>query len=214
MLKNYTQLNKMKKEKVLFICPIYNSYPQIISALICQTYTNWELWLIHDGPNNTNLEKIIDGANDPRIKYIIHPQRKNDWGHSLRKWALEAIKLRKVKCEYIVITNPDNYYVPVFIEVMLTGFTNNNIIATYCHKFVHGYLSPQPEGNHRFGVLESKLQLGYLDCGGVMVRKENACAVGWRSLEIYSDWTYFEDLITRFGESAWKKVLGCLFVHS
>ncbi len=33
-------------DKIVFICPIYDAYPQIISSLICQTHKNWELLLI------------------------------------------------------------------------------------------------------------------------------------------------------------------------
>lgn len=204
------------KNSLLFICPIYNSYPQIISSLLCQTNPNWELLLIHDGENTTNLKQLVDSFNDSRITYLEYPIRKNDWGHSLRRWALEEILNKRIGLlsEYITITNPDNYYIPIFVEEMIKGFTNLNIIATYCSHFVHGYLSPNLEGDHKFGVITSDLKLGMIDCGSVVVRKEQACEVGWRSLEIYSDWTYFEDLIKKYGKDKWKKVLGCLFVHN
>ena len=217
---HYREFPKIEKpsqptDSVLFIATIYNSYPQIISALICQTNPNWELLLLHDGPNNTGLYRIVRDANDDRITYIETDTRKQNWGHPLRKKALEDINndIIRTKCSYIVITNSDNYYVPIFIEKMLEGFSSN-ILATYCSSFIHGYKSPQPEGDHKFGVVQSKIELGFIDCGMVMVKKEYACDVGWRDMSIYSDWTYFKDLIDKYGKQRWNKVLGCLFSHN
>ena len=203
-------------KKILFICPIYNSYPQIISSLICQTNPNWELLLIHDGPNSTGLLDIINKYNDSRVRYIELKERINDYGHSLRQYALREIKHKNIKtnCDYVVITNPDNYYIPIFIDEMLKPFKNKKIVATYCSKFVHGYISAQEDGDYRFGTISTKLELGYIDCGGVVIRKKEACEIGWNSLEIYSDWTYFKDLIEAFGEDKWERVMGCLFIHN
>lgn len=206
-------------DRVTIICPIYNSYPQIISSLICQTHKNWELILIHDGENVSGLQEIVTAANDDRIKYIVYPRRLNNWGHGLRNWSLKMMKSGKMSVDsnYIVITNPDNYYVPTFLEYMMQGF-EKDIVATYCDKFVHGYESHQDVQGvntvHKWGVLDSRLKLGWLDCGGVMVRKSVAMEIGWRSMEIYSDWTYFEDIIKKYGAESFKRVNGCLFVHN
>ena len=206
--------DEFPNKAVMFICPIFNSYPQIISSLLCQTNPNWRLLLIHDGPNSTGLEKIIQETNDSRIQYIVHAKRTNDWGHSLRRWALDKIKNLSHDVEFVVITNPDNYYIPTFVQEMTMGFTPETV-ATYCSHFVHGYVCPNKVlGDHRFGVIETELKLGMIDCGGVMARKKYACEVGWSSLEIYSDWTYFSDLIKKYGSARWKKVLGTLFVHN
>lgn len=202
--------------KIIIIATIYNTYPQIISSLICQTHTNWNLLLIHDGPNNTGLKKIVEDTNDPRVIYIETEERKNLWGHNLRKWILEEIKEGKLQQdgEYIVITNADNWYSPLFLSKMLSGFITPKILATYCSSFLHNYLSPQPEGPYEYGIIQSKVELGYIDCGGVMVRKEIACEVGWRSMEIYSDWEYIDDIRYKYGIRSFNKVLGTLFVHN
>lgn len=187
-------------EKVLFICPVFDAYPQVISSLICQTHTDWELLLIHDGDND--LSKYIT---DERITYIKRP-REAKWGHPHRQWALEQIKQGKlgVAAEYVVITNADNYYTPNFLKSLLGGFTNGQV-AAYCD-IVHSYTG--------WGVMQTRLQLGYLDCGGVVVRKDAAVAVGWKSFEHSSDWTYFSEIISKYGAGKWVKVRGCLFVHN
>lgn len=201
-------LKKSSGDKVTFICTIYNSYPQIISALICQTHKNWELILIHDGPNETGIrEHHING--DTRIKYIETETRVGNWGHSLRQWALNEIRdSRLPDTDYIVISNSDNYYVPVFIEYMLKGFHGKHTaVATYCDSITHSYIA--------WKVMQSRFERGFIDCGQVMVKKEVACEVGWNDVESHSsDWIYFSDIAERYDSRNFIAVKGNLMVHN
>lgn len=193
------------EKKVAFICPAYNSYPQIISSLICQTHQNWELFLIHDGPNANGIQQLV---NDPRIKYKETAERVGKWGHSIRQTALENIAEFCPDADYVVITNADNYHVPVYIEKLLKAFeTNPSIVAAYCSDMVHSYKAWQ--------IIPCRLQLGYIDCAGVMIKKEVAKEIGWRDIESHSsDWTYFNDIIKKYGADKWQKVPGCLLIHN
>jgi len=193
--------------KITFICLIYNSYPQIISSLICQLYKNWEMVLIHDGPNETGLKDFIT---DKRIKYIETKERGGKWGHPLRQWALKEVKEGRmaVDSDYIVITNGDNYHMPEYCSYMLEGFTNNpEAVAVYCSDMIHNYV--------HWNVIPCSPKLGYIDCAGVMVRKDVAGSIGWRDIESHSsDWTYFEDIIKKHGIGSFIKIPGCLLVHN
>lgn len=218
--KNYPQPSRLQEHKinfrtikkvsrVTFICPIFNSFPEIISSLICQTHKNWELLLIHDGPNNTGINKYIIAINDPRIKFIETENHAGNWGHSIRKWALDEIKEKRLSenADYIVITNADNYHVPVYCEYMLNGFENNNsAIAVYCEKMVHSY--------QKWNVQNCSLQLGHVDCAGIMIKTEVACQVGWNDFSHSSDWIYFNNIIRRYGIKNFIKVNGCLLIHN
>lgn len=181
---------------ISIICPIFDKYPQIISILICQTYQNWELHLIHDGPN------ILELPDDPRIKYEKVPRLENDYGHTIRReW------LQKVQGEYVLITNPDNFYAPVFLERCLTAFNKHpHAIAVYCNQMVHSYKDWQ--------VIPCSLLRGYIDCGGVMLRTKQAREVGWNSTDHSADWFFFNDIITRFGRKSFVPFRGCYFVHN
>lgn len=193
--------------KITFICLIYNSYPQIISSLICQSYKNWELVLIHDGPNSTGLKEMIT---DERIKYIETEERVGNWGHALRQWALNEVKENRMAADsdYIVITNADNYHVPEYCQYMLDGFINKPAaVAVYCSAMVHSYV--------HWNIIHCTPKLGFIDCAGVMVRKEVAADVGWRDIvDPSSDWTYFEDIIKKYGLPNFVPVKGCLLVHN
>lgn len=180
---------------IAVICPTYQNYPQIISALLCQTYPHWELHLVHDGPGSIELPK------DKRIKFTQTMERSGNWGHSIRRDMLQSIK-----ADYVLITNPDNYLVPVFFERMMEGF-KPGIVATYCSQMVHSYI--------RHGVIPCRLERGYLDCSGVLLKLAEAKAVGWQDVTSHSaDWIFFEQIIKRYGPKSFAKVNGCLLIHN
>jgi len=192
------------KDKVLFICPVYNTYPEILSSLLCQTHQNWELRLIHDGPNTTGLKELIDTINDKRITYIENKERFANWGHKIRQDELK--RLNESDADFVVVTNADNHHVPTYCEYMLKGF-DSKYVAVYCSDMVHSYKAWQ--------VIPCKLQLGYLDCAGVMVRKEVAQEIGWRDIVSHSsDWGYFSDIIKKYGAHKFQVVKGCLLIHN
>lgn len=186
---------------VAFICPAYNAHPYIIESLQAQTHKNWKLYLIHDGPNETGLREAVESYHDERIIYHETENRSENWGHSIRaEW------LQKVEGDYVVITNQDNYHVPVFCEYMLRGFTHD-IVATYCSDMVHSYKAWQ--------VIPCSLRRGFLDCAGVMVRLEKAKETGWNDITSHSaDWFYFEGLIKKYSPRSFKIVKGCLLIHN
>lgn len=201
---------KIAGDKIVFICPIYDMYPQIISSLICQTHKNWELILIHNGSCDSKLKGIISSYADGRVTFIEYPEQTGKWGHVLRQWALKEIKEERLGAgaDYIVITNADNYHMPSFCEYMLKGFRKlHTAVATYCDAMVHNYKAWQ--------VIPCRLQLGFIDCAGVMVKKDIACEIGWRDVDSHSsDWTYFSDIATKYGPRNFVAVRGCLLVHN
>ncbi len=106
-----------------------------------------------------------------------------------------------------MITNPDNYYAPVFFEWMLKPFDGGrDIVATFCSAMVHSYL--------QWNTQLTRLARGHLDCGGVLLKTAQAQAVGWHSLEHSADWFFFEAIIKRYGAAKFVPVRGTLFVHN
>ncbi len=181
---------------ITFICPIYHGYPQIVSSLLMQTNPNWLLWLIHDGPGKVEGLPI-----DDRIQVIYTNERRGNWGHSYR-----AEYLQKVETEFVAITNNDNYHAPVYIEYLVKGFTNGQVGA-YCSDMVHSYV--------KWKVIPCRLERGFIDCAGMVLRTKEAQAVGWNDVVSHSaDWFFFEDLIKRYGRGKFVKVNGCMLVHN
>jgi hypothetical protein len=196
-------------EKVTFICPIYNTFPEIISSLKNQTHENWELYLIHDGPNETGISDLVKSIKDPRIHYTEQEKRVGNWGHYYRQWYLTLIRDGKIAPDTfaIVITNGDNHHTPNFCKDLLAPLVRNGAVASYCSKMVHSYVN--------WGILDCRLERGYIDCAGVMIKKDAACSVGWRDTESHSaDWFYFQDIINKYGADKWVKVEGCMLTHN
>jgi hypothetical protein len=198
---------KSTTQKVAIICPIYKQFPMIIGSMIAQTHKNWKMLLVHDGEDELNIKAYVEFLNDPRIKFEVS-EKVGYYGHPIRQKSLERMKAKELfpDSNYVLITNGDNYHMPTFLEFMLRGFNKDSIVATYCRSMVHDYL--------RYGIIHCKLELGHIDCASVLVRKDIACDVGWKSKEHSSDWLYFKDIMDKYGKGNWNAVDGCLMVHN
>jgi hypothetical protein len=214
--------------KVVIICPIYNTFPEIVSSLINQTHKDWELLLIHDGPNATRLGQLIEFIGDVRIRYWETEERKGLWGHPLRQSSLKDMNVLCPDADFVLITNGDNHYVPHFLEYMLKGFSKNTLI-TYCSQFIHAYESWQKttivenmQQNvknidwevYKYGIIDTRLELGYIDIGCVLVDRKIAIETGWPSFEHSSDWDFINLIIQKYGTNKFKLIRGCLFSHN
>jgi hypothetical protein len=191
--------------KVIIICPVYGDvYPQIISSLICQTYKNWELHLVHDGKATEGFKAFKDLYTDKRIFLYEEPEHSGNYGHSIRAKYLRALSYRS---EYVIISNIDNYYMPVFLEKAIESMqANPRAVATYCSQIVHNYTG--------FKVMNCRLARGYIDAGNVMLKFEEAASVGWNSTDHSADWFFFEDIAKKYGVNSFVRFEGCLFTHN
>jgi hypothetical protein len=190
--------------KVLFVAPVYNYDPILVPALRLQTHRDWELLLVHDGPNETGLEGKIRSIGDPRVRYYCTPDRINDWGHSLRALAMQEIREEPIDGDHVVITNGDNYYAPGFCEQMLQQF-EPDIVAAYCS---------MSHSHKKWMVIDAELRHQNVDCGCVMATREAALATGWTSRDFSADWLYVRGMLDRYGPQAFRKVPNVLFVHN
>lgn len=190
--------------KVVFISPIYNSFPLLALSLIEQTYKNWELLFVHDGPSD-KLDKISRAIieSDSRIKLIETAERANDWGHTPRQRGFDELSKGGMG-DYLVVTNSDNYHVPGYIAKMLEHF-DDDTHAVYCD-MIHEYYS--------WRNFETRLEYSFIDCGCVMTRSATALKAGWNDNSYEGDWRYIADLIGVCGTKAMRKVKATLFVHS
>lgn len=192
--------------RILFIAPVFRQYPVLITALREQRNPEWQLMLIHNGADDSDVALIVDRFADSRILYSASASWGGDWGHGLRDWALREVELRPIDCEFIVVTNADNYYVPGFIDLMLDAFrAESGLVGVYC-QMLHNYWD--------WRVIDSELQCGRIDCGCVMVTREAAISVGWPSRHAEADWDYINGIVRRYGHERLKKVHRILFVHN
>lgn len=198
MKEHESEFADVEQDKVIFICCAYNNYPQIISSLICQTYKNWELYIVHDGPGT------LDIPNDPRIHFEATPKRSGNYGHSIRAEWLQKLK---DSGKYVVITNADNYYMPEFVQRAVTSLNSNpNAIAAYSKQIIHNYTG--------WEVMNCRLSRGFIDCGQVMLRNKEVAEIGWNSEHHSADWFFFADIVAKYGAQSFVAFNGCHFVHN
>jgi len=176
-----------------------------INSIKSQTSDKWKLTIIHDGPN-PELESELITENylvHDKVVFIQHPNRFNDYGHSLRKWAVENV----VNNEYLLITNADNYYTPNMVEEVLRR--DEDLIY---FNLVHSHSNRNNNNKSTYGFMDSKLICGCVDMGNVVVKSNISKKVGFNSTEFAADWIYFDEII-KLGVTQYK-INKVLFVHN
>jgi hypothetical protein len=82
--------------------------------------------------------------------------------------------------DYVLITNDDNQYVPVFVEYMLKCCGENVGFVT-CDT-IHNYFG--------YDILASEIKVGAIDMGSFIVKLDVAKAVGFNHMENVADGMY------------------------
>jgi glycosyltransferase involved in cell wall biosynthesis len=175
-----------------------------INSIKSQTNDNWNLFIVHDGPNPSLKESIINEnyLND-KINFIEHPIRTQNYGHILRKWSLENLNLS----ERVLLTNADNYYTPTLVDEVLKF--NEDFIY---FDVVHSHSNKSNHNKSTYGFMNTHLISGKIDMGCVIVKSELAKKVGFNSISFEADWHYFEDILKT--KPSILKINKVLFVHN
>ena len=160
-----------------------------INSIKAQTNNNWRLFLIHDGKNNELHNDLREnGYLNENVIFIEYPERTMNYGHSLRKWALENL----VTNEYVLLTNGDNYYTPNMVSEVLNK--KEDLIYFDC---VHSHNNIMNHNKSSYGYMNSILSISNIDMGCVVVRTSIAKSVGFNSIGFAADWNYFSDVIKK-----------------
>lgn len=150
----------------------------MIDCFLVQTNPNWEMYVIHDGPAPDDIRRVMEDRVDPRIHFFESPERRGKYGHPNRREMLETIPT--AVNDYILITNDDNYYIPRFVDFVLSA-KNAGIVYYDC---LHNY--------YDYDVLKCRLRVNYIDMGALCVRADVAKKVGFTSDEYHADGIYAE----------------------
>lgn len=216
---------ELPPSKVAVIAPAFVRYPTIVASMMAQTYENWELHLVHAGPAPHDYPRF----KDDRIKFFETAQNRKNFGHPIRVDWLNKIRAKEIVCDYVVVTNDDNYHAPHYLEKLVAPLEKDEKwIGSYCDQMVHNYAGPLgqyepakdqdptvPHITDGYGIIDCKPQQGYIDCASVLHRAEIASKVGWPSMRHSSDWDYLEKIAnTNGGWQRMRKVAGCLLVHN
>lgn len=176
-----------------------------IDSFLVQTDPNWELHIIHDGPAPDEVRQVVSDRKDHRIHWRETPSRNGLWGHPNRALMLQAIKTDPD--DFILITNDDNYYVPIYVHEVRRMFMNN--VGMIYYKALHNYWS--------YAVHNSYPRENGIDMGSFVVRAEIAKQVGFRHVHASADGRYCEECLDQCkatGRVAMPIADIVLFVHN
>jgi hypothetical protein len=178
-------------------------------SLACQTSNDFKVRVIHDGPDR-ETKKVVAMVNREyphlNLSYEETHERYNDYGHTLRDMGL-----RTSESENILLTNDDNYYVPIFVEEIILEMKNKNsdIIffdMVHSHKILE---LPNPIG---YQTLITEPRLNRIDMGSFVFNGKIGREVGFNDRSFAADGIFFEELLSRTDKIS--KISKVLFVHN
>ena len=179
----------------------YNEVRCIVYSFLCQKLSNWEMIVGHDGPDEMFKEVAKEFEQYNNIRWFATKERENVWGYNVRNQAINMINT-----EWVVNTNDDNYYVPIYTQE-LSKYTDVDIIYYDC---VHNHEIPFSSNGSSYGMLIPRLQQDHIDLGQYAIKtsllkqhrfnKDNPAADG--------------ELITKLRGANSKYINKCLFVHN
>lgn len=157
----------------------------VIDCFICQTYPHWRMTIVHDGKASDELKDLVNSYKyDSRISFIETDTLNGDFGFPNRKMMLE--KADPADGEYLLFCADDSYYVPRFVEYMLSA-TSNDVGIVYCD-MVHSHIGHD--------ILKGDLKINHIDMGAFIVRVDLAKRTGFNFTKdnvYYADGLFAEE---------------------
>lgn len=146
--------------------------------------------IMHDTENSQIKRRCIDAFDEilkikPNFYFEYHESKEHfgSWGHPLREKALKE----HVKGEWLLWTNCDNYYVPNFLNNIMSN-TGPNVGAIY-FDFVN---KKKKENNYYHFV--TKFGINTCDMGSFIVRTSLAKEIGFSNRSYAADGVFMEAL--------------------
>lgn len=163
----------------------------LLASLQCQTLQNFEVLVIHDGPDAQTrqvVEQVM--AESDRFSYLETDTRYNDYGHSLRDLGVSMASR-----EFLLITNGDNYYMPRFTEFVFEAVTTYSLdVATW--DIVHSYCHPGKTSMRSYNPFRVYPVRWMVDIASILVKTELAKIVGFADKSYDGDASYVEDVLS------------------
>ena len=153
----------------------------LILSFRTQTFDNWNLRIIHDGPPPEGIEEWVQKLEDPRVEFDSTKVINGFWGHPNRQMLLQETK--GDPDDYVLITNDDNYYVPTFVEKFMV-MCNPRVGMVFCNT-LHNYFD--------YTVLQTRVKVGAIDMGSFIVKLDLAQQVGFNHTVEVADGIYAEE---------------------
>ena len=200
----------MEKIKFSFIVPCWEQthlLKCLLQSIWCQTYTNWEVILIHDGLNPDHEKALGDLIGNSRFKYTNTDVRYGYWGHYGRE-----IGTQLATGDWIVHTNDDNYFMPILLQEINDAIGRNpETNFVYWEMILGKYSNVHSHNQKDYGHFIPKIQHSYIDWGQFATKSEIIKKYTINKHEAAADGTLVENMKHELNPVFIDK---CLFVHN
>lgn len=174
----------------------------LLYSLKAQTYQNWQVVVVHDGPiahDHASL-KLMDRVSeiDPRITLVETDERLKSFGHKHRHEYAKASS-----ADILGFTNDDNYYAPVYFEWMIHEMLAKKAELAYCD-MVHSHKLWKP--------FTTAPRYKHLDMGGFLAKRSLVERTPWTDYSFSGDGMFINALTANSRKTV--KVASTLFVHN
>jgi glycosyltransferase involved in cell wall biosynthesis len=200
----------MEEVKFSFIIPCWEQthlLKCLLQSIWCQTYTNWEVILVHDGPNPDHEKALGNLIGNSRFKYTNTGVRYGYWGHYGREIGTEL-----ATGDWIIHTNDDNYFMPILLQEINDAIIRNpesNFV--YWEMILGKYSNIHSHNKKDYGHFIPKIQHSYIDWGQFATKSEVIKKYSINKHEAAADGTLVEDMKHELNPVFIDK---CLFVHN
>jgi hypothetical protein len=175
-------MNKLHVVVVAYHRPI--ALRMLIDCFLLQTYQDWAMTIIHDGPAPEDIMEVIESRRDPRIMFTDSETESGNHGFYIRRMMLSILSGEET--DFVLNTNDDNIYVPRFIELMMREVMPDTGIV-FCDT-VHSH--------QEYNLQVSELKVSSIDLGAFIVRLDVAKKAGFTHDTYAFDGYYAEDSLS------------------
>lgn len=133
--------------KVSVLVPLYNTNEihlrEMIESVLAQTFSDFELLLLNDSPDNQEIRSVVQSYGDDRIVYVENP-------HNMGISASRNRLLDMAKGEYLAIFDHDDICVPDRLELevsYLDAHPEVGVCSGWLQKMSNKKLLKMPEQN-------------------------------------------------------------------
>lgn len=171
-----------EKARVSIITATYNRpklLKRAIKSVLAQSVQDWELIIVDDCSPTDEAKLLVDGFNDPRIRYI---RLEENSGHDGKP---KNIGLKEAVGEYVCFLDDDDEYTPDFLKVLATYATQSGKDVVYGDYLIDGKVGWSVD----FSAVKLA-QFNYIAMVVVMCRRDILLKIGGfdEAVPKFKDW--------------------------